>query len=107
MARLMRIFAKFSDSRWPPGGQFFPKCLSFLHISPKVLHIEYPFEYDESYGKFMKFLDSKWKVYSTFTKSTDETAAIPLKFDWFSQVDFSGSRRPCRFGMAVSLGGGM
>ena len=55
-------------------------------------------------GAITGYMDTKWKLHSTFTKSSDETAAIPLKMDWFSHIDFGAARRPCRFGMAVSIG---
>lgn len=49
-------------------------------------------------------MDTKLKVCSTFTKSMDETSAIPLKIDWFSMIDFSNARRPCNFGVNISIG---
>ena len=35
------------------------------------------------------YMDTKWKLHSTFTKTTDETSPIPLKMDFYSQVDFN------------------
>lgn len=55
-------------------------------------------------GSITGYMDSKRKLCSTFTKTMDETAAIPLKIDWYSMIDFSSSRRPCNFGVGVSIG---
>ena len=63
-------------------------------------------------GAITGYMDTKMKLCSTFTKSiADETVAVPLKIDWYSMIDFSKSqvqgtdgRRPCAFGVAVSLG---
>jgi hypothetical protein len=52
-------------------------------------------------------MDSDLKLYSTFTKSLDETAAIPLKLDWFSMVNFGGAAgapKKCNFGVGSSIG---
>ena len=55
-------------------------------------------------GSITGYMDTKYKLCSTFTKSTDETAAMPLKMDWFSMIDFGAARRPASFGVAVSIG---
>lgn len=55
-------------------------------------------------GSITGYMDTKLKLCSTFTKTLDETAAIPLKLDWYSMVDFGAARRPCNFGVAVSIG---
>ena len=55
-------------------------------------------------GKITGYMDSNLKVYSTFTKSLDETAAIPLKLDWYSMIDFNSSKKKCNFGVGISMG---
>lgn len=58
-------------------------------------------------GKITGYMDSDLKLYSTFTKSLDETAAIPLKLDWFSMVNFGGAAgapKKCNFGVGISIG---
>ena len=44
MTSFMRISTKLSDSRWLPDGHFSCYFDVFLHISPEVLTIEYPFQ---------------------------------------------------------------
>ena len=55
-------------------------------------------------GSITGYMDTSLKLCSTFTKAMDETAAVPLKMDWYSQIDFSQARRPCKFGVGVSVG---
>ena len=55
-------------------------------------------------GSITAYMDTKYKLCSTFTKSTDEMAALPLKLDWFTMIDFGAARRPCSFGVAASIG---
>ena len=50
------IFVTFSDSKWPPSSHFFPKCWCFSHISPKVLQIEYPFQFQMGGFEVWRFL---------------------------------------------------
>ena len=87
MTSLMGIFAKLSDSRWPPSSHFFPKLCCYLHKSPNVLHIEYPIQFQiggfKSYGNICEVLTFKMAtLWQFFPQISSKVLQIeyPFKF---------------------------
>ena len=91
MTSLMRVFATFSDSRWPPGGHFVSVTLMFLHISPKVLHIEYPFQFQTQGFEVWRVL---WGYLQRSQIQDGRPAAIfSRNFDVFTYISQSIAHR--------------